>query len=867
MQLPDTPPRATMRLQLHKGFTFHDAAPIAPYMARLGISHLYSSPILTARAGSMHGYDVADPTRINPELGGEAGFRAMVAAARAAGLGIIVDIVPNHMAVGRENPWWQDVLKKGRESRFAHVFDIDWNPDNPLLQGKVLLPVLGRAYGEALASGELSLLPGESGSEIGYFDNRFPIRPEDEAEIASLGVGAYTSEDGAGRARLHRLLERQNYRLAFWRTAPDEINWRRFFDINELAGIRAEDERVFEATHATTFRLYAEGLIDAVRVDHVDGLSDPRAYCRRLRTRLSQLASSRPSDAPAGPAWIVVEKILGVGETLAEAWQVDGTSGYDFMNLVSAVQHDPGAAEELAALWAALSGRPAEFGVEEEEARREILERSFAAQLASVVGALHRVAIQDPRTRDISRPAIHRAMVALLAHFPAYRSYATGSEPPASDAEVFARAVSGAEKAGGLARQDVLRQAVAWLRAPTDPARRIAATRFQQLSAPVAAKAVEDTAFYRYGRLISRNDVGFDAACLGIGPDRFHDACVTRAARFPAAMLATATHDHKRGEDVRARLAVLSEMADEWGALLRHWLQRNTRYRDKTGAGPAPSPGDEIMLYQTLLGAWPLQLHPTDLAGREAFGERVAQWQEKALHEAKLRTSWTEPNPEYEAAAQRFLGALIHDDEFVAELVRVSDRIGPAGAVNGLAQTVLKLTVPGVPDFYQGTEFWDQSLVDPDNRRPVDFLARNAAIDAAESPLIHARSWRDGRVKQAVIWRLLAVRSRRPELFKTGNYVPVSVSGPCAQNFIAFARQSEDAALLVIVPRLPLKILDGPEEISMRPSSLDETFLMLPDELANRTLRGVFGDVERRAASRLQVSAVFDELPVAALEG
>ncbi len=859
-----TAPRATMRVQLHKGFAFDDAARLAPYIARFGASHLYSSPILTARAGSMHGYDVVDPTRVNPELGGEEAFRRMVAALRAERLGLIVDIVPNHMAIGRENPWWQDVLRHGRASRHGDVFDIDWHPDNPLLDGKVLLPVLGKPYGEALADGEIRLARSASGVEARYFENVFPIRPEDEVEIAALGLDAYDPADEAGRARLHRVLERQHYRLAFWRTAADEINWRRFFDINELAGVRVEETLVFEATHATLFRLYAEGLIDGMRVDHVDGLSDPRGYCRRLRARLTELEQSRPAGAPPGPAYLVVEKILGVGEHLAEDWDVDGTSGYDFMDVVSAVQHDPDAAPALSGLWGALSGRSPDFKPEEVGSRREILDSGFAAQLDAAVGALHRVALLDPATRDVSRPAIRRALTELLAHFPAYRSYAAVDQHPSGDEATFTRALEAASSERGPARPEVMRLIVSWLSAPDDPARRIAATRFQQLSAPVAAKAVEDTAFYRYGRLLSRNDVGFDAARLGSEPAEFHRLALERRAHFPDSMLATATHDHKRGEDVRARLAVLSECPEAWEGALHGWMERNRRHR---AAADAPSPGDEIMLYQMIVGAWPTTLDAADRAGRRAFAERLAGWQEKALHEAKLRTSWTSPDPGYERAARGFLDAVMNDDGLAPELTAFVDRIGPAGAINGLAQAVLKLTVPGVPDFYQGTEFWDQSLVDPDNRRPVDFAAREAALESATPPIDLARTWRDGRVKQAVIARVLELRRRAPALFARGEYVPLAAVGSCAKHVVAFARRHEEAALLVIAPRLPLGLMDASGSLLIPPEAWAGTAIELPRWLGGRRLGDVIGGAEVRADARLALGAVLNAFPMAVLAG
>lgn len=851
--------RATMRLQLHQGFTFADAARLAPYLARLGISHLYSSPILTARTGSMHGYDVTDPTRINPELGGEEGFRRLVAALRAERLGLIVDIVPNHMAADPANPWWRDVLRQGQASRHARMFDIDWHPDNPLLEGKLLVPVLGRQYGDALAAGEIVLTRDATEWQVRCSDHVLPIAPCDQAEIEALSPAAYHPATEDGRARLHRLLERQHYRLAWWRTAGDEINWRRFFDINELVGVRVEDPEVFETTHALLFSLYAEGLIDGVRVDHVDGLADPRGYCRRLRARLHELALERT-------AYIVVEKILGAQESLAADWGVDGTSGYDFMDEVNAVQHDPAAQAPLESLWATLSGRSAAFMQEAVAARRELLERSFTAQLDGVTAALHCVALQQPATRDASRPALRRAAVELLAHFPVYRSYAVGDDRPDADGPLLAQALDEAREAQNLVDPSVLTLIVDCLRAPDGPARRVATTRFQQLSAPIAAKAVEDTAFYRYGRLLSRNDVGFDAGRLGAGSAEFHRRCAARRERIPDAMLATATHDHKRGEDVRARLAVVSEMPDEWAATLRRWMAMNAAHRAAVDGAPAPSPGDEVMLYQTILGCWPMMLDPADDGSRDRFAARIARWQEKALHEAKLVTSWTSPNRPYEAAARVFLDRILGaGSRFPAAVARCAERVSAAGAVNGLAQVLLKLTVPGVPDLYQGTEFWDQSLVDPDNRRPVDFDERSRALEAAHSPTELTTCWRDGRVKQALIARVLEARRHRPTLFARGDYTPLEVEGPCAAHVIAFARRRDGASLVTIVPRLPLALLPSGDGILIPPAAWQGTSLRLSAGIAGR-----YEDVVRRttrelSASRLLLGDALDSFPAALL--
>jgi malto-oligosyltrehalose synthase len=590
-------PRATMRLQFHKGFAFADAERLVPYLTRLGVSHVYASPITTARPGSMHGYDVIDPTRVNPELGGEAALKRLVAALRAAGLGLIVDIVPNHMAVGAENAWWFDVLRHGRASRYAPYFDIDWQSEDESLRGKVLLPVLGRPLRDALRAGEITLAREADGHVVRYYQQRFPV-----------------DGDVIDSEPLDAVLSRQNYRLAFWRVANDEINWRRFFDINELAGLRMEHPACFEDVHALVFRLYAEGAIDGVRVDHIDGLADPACYCRMLRGRLDALTVARPVDAPHDRAYIVVEKILLRGETLPASWDCDGTSGYDFMNDVSAVQHDACGEAALGALWRAVSGRSADFASEEQAARREIVARSFSAQLDACAASFH--SFVRAEGAELSRASLRRALSELLAHFPVYRTYATAEERPESDARFLDAAVAGAMATCLSTDRAAVERLHGWLAARGDAEHAAiqarAVTRFQQLSAPVAAKAVEDTAFYRYGRLLSRNDVGFDVTRFSDNAADFHAHALRRHADFPHAMLATATHDHKRGEDVRARLAALSEYAADWLAAVPGWIAQCDPLRSAT----LPHAGDIAMLLQMIVGAWPLDLALDDAEGR-----------------------------------------------------------------------------------------------------------------------------------------------------------------------------------------------------------------------------------------------------------
>jgi len=781
-------PRATLRLQFHKGFTFADAERLVPYFSGLGVSHLYASPITTARAGSLHGYDVIDPTRVNTELGGEDGLRRLVEALRKDGLGLIVDIVPNHMAAVVENAWWADVLRHGRASRYARSFDIDWDSEDPELTGKLFLPVLGRPFREALERGEIA-----------------PVR---HGDLDYLRYGDLLLPASGGDPY------HQAYRLGWWRTANDRLNWRRFFDINELVCLRMEDEETFETVHALPVRLYAEGLIEGVRVDHVDGLSDPASYCHRLRRHLDPAMPSRP--------YLVVEKILMRGESLPTDWGCDGTTGYDFMDQVSALQHDGKGEHPLASAWAALSGRPIEFASEEQAARREIIARSFSGQLEACVAAFMRLASADPAASDLSRPALRRALRELLVHFPVYRTYGTRHDRP-----FLAQAVAGARRTGPQGDRWIVDLLDRWMRNP--PADNTANRRFRQLSAPVAAKSVEDTAFYRYGRLLSRNDVGFDIERFSASSADFHRWMLQRHEQYPRGMLATATHDHKRGEDVRARLAVLSERPHEWTSNLSRWIDASAPLR----RDDQPAAADIAMLLQMIVGAWPLDLKLEDTAGRGAFAERLAGWQEKALREAKLRSDWSDPDRTYEGAARAFLVGLVGDGklpDLLAEIFAFTQRIAAAGAVNSLAQLLLKLTAPGVPDLYQGTEDWDFSLVDPDNRRPVDFARRQKRLP---SPAVTDAldGWRDGNVKTAIIARSLALRRALPELFASGGYEPVIAEGPMADRVVAFVRRHAGDSVLTVVPRLPTSLLAVPDRLALNPAAWRDTTLHFDESL------------------------------------
>ena len=592
-----TIPRATARLQLHKDFTLDDATATVPYYAALGVSHLYASPILQARAGSTHGYDTVSHEQVNPELGGEDALRRLVAELRKHGMALLLDIVPNHMGVGgNDNAVWMDVLAHGPNGRYSKFFDVDWESDDPALRGKMLAPFLGRPYGEALAEGELKLAEqGPTGLVLDYFDNWFPIRPEDVAAVRA-DLSAYDSATPQGQARIHDLLERQHFRLSHWKLAADEINWRRFFDVTGLGGVRVEVPEVFEESHAVILRLYAEGLIDGLRIDHVDGLAQPGAYCRKLRRCMETAARQRPADAPRVEPYIIVEKILAPGEPMPADWRVDGTSGYDFMDQVGAVLHDQAGEAPLSLLWQEVSGSNRDFPAEERIARRQILRDNLAAERESCARALHRIARSSPMTRDIPLAAIRRVLTEVLVHFPVYRTYTRAGRATSQDATMLARAVGRARANLPDNEHAVLDHLHQWLGeerilalpAPDRALRLVARVRFQQLSSPTAAKSVEDTAFYRYGRLLSRNEVGSHPDQFSLSPAGFHAACAERQALYPGALLATATHDHKRGEDVRMRLAVLSEIADEWSATLRGWMAESAPLREEMDSGPAP---------------------------------------------------------------------------------------------------------------------------------------------------------------------------------------------------------------------------------------------------------------------------------------
>ncbi|WNH47119.1 malto-oligosyltrehalose synthase [Stenotrophomonas aracearum] len=769
-----TPVRATVRLQLHAGFTLADAARQVDYYAALGISHLYLSPIWRAVSGSTHGYDVVDPTEVNPELGGEAALRALSATARAHGMGLVLDIVPNHMAAHADNRWWWDVLLHGQRSGCAHWFDIQWNA--PLAEGRVQLPVLDRPLQDAMSDGVLQVDRDGDGEAptLLHHDSRLPLAGAGAPDAASAGVP--------------ELLDAQAYRPIWWRLGDDRINYRRFFTISSLAGLQVQHDDVFETVHRLPLALLAEGVADGLRVDHVDGLADPQAYLQRLRGAMDAACAGREH-----PPLLWVEKILAPDEELPPEWMCDGTTGYDFMDQVSAWLHQPTGEAALAAHWQARSGRPASFAIEERLARQEVLERGlrseFDAVLRHLLGMERDTVAADARW---GRTVMARALAALLVRFPVYRSYATDHGCSEGDhawwSEVLEGVVREERPDTALAAQWIA--ARFWAEA-ADPARDALRVRFQQLSAPLNAKAVEDRAFYRYGVLLSRNEVGSRPDQFALSTRALHTRALMRAHRHPQAMLATATHDHKRGEDSRARLAVLSEHPQ--------WWTRQTRTLERTakriGLRLPPAPVAQ-MLWQTLVGAWPVQ----GLAEPVAFSARILQWQVKAMREGDLWSSWTDPDAGFEARLEAFTHDLL-SHRAAAPVRRVLEQsvlhIAAAGARNGLAQLALRLTLPGVPDLYQGTEGWDLSLVDPDNRRPVDYAQRRGWLaDPRSWPQLLAQ-WQDGAVKARLLRRLLEARRQQPALFRDGDYQPLHADREVPM--LAFVRSGAGARLLVTV--------------------------------------------------------------------
>jgi (1->4)-alpha-D-glucan 1-alpha-D-glucosylmutase len=876
-------PRATYRLQLHAGFRFRDAMAIVPYLADLGVSHVYCSPYLRARPGSQHGYDIVDHQSLNPEIGTRADLEAFVACLHAHGMGQIIDVVPNHMGImGADNAWWLDVLESGQASAFSDYFDIDWQPADSTLLNRVLVPVLGDHYGAVLERGELSLAFDAARGQfsVHYFNHRFPVDAHEYPRILGIALGAaiiapapaaaltelkalvsafgglahrdgLDSKQAAQRSEtkdqlkrrlaslvksdqsvgfavegallsfngvagnvasfdfLHELLEAQAYRLAYWRVASDEINYRRFFDINELAALRMESEPVFEATHKLVFELVAAGMVDALRIDHPDGLYDPAAYFQRLQDRLRGLTSAQEAGA-VQPVYVSVEKIIAPFEAMPQSWAVSGTTGYRFANVVNGLFVDTAAEARFTRLYRAFVGDQSSFAEIAQRSKRVILRDALASELTVLTNRLMRIARADRHTRDYTLNTLRRALTEVIAAFPVYRTY-IADDVSAEDRRYIEWAIGLARKSSrgsDLGIFDFIRKSMLAESgdggASTAQVNRFA-RKVQQLTAPVMAKGVEDTSFYIYNRLVSLNDVGGDPATFGYGVNAFHGASADRAAKWPHTMLATSTHDNKRSEDTRARIDVLSEMPEQWHQSLRRWSRMNLAKKREVDGEPAPSRNDEYLLYQTLIGSFPqADASATNL---DDYRARIEQYMLKAVREAKVRTSWVDTNAAYETAVVEFVRAVLSATKrnlFLGELREVVRTVGWLGMLNSLSMTLLKLTSPGVPDIYQGNELWDLSLADPDNRRAVDFEKRRqlmAELEGAKFAGLFEDAG-DGRLKLFTMRKLLALRKENPSLFLHGGYTPLQVTGERAAHVVAFARRYQGAGVIAVAGRL-----------------------------------------------------------------
>jgi (1->4)-alpha-D-glucan 1-alpha-D-glucosylmutase len=851
---------ATYRLQLTRDFGFARAAEVAPYLKALGITHVYASPFTRARGGSNHGYDVVDHTAFNPELGGEAAFETFSATLKANGLALILDFVPNHMGVhDSDNAWWLDVLEWGPKSRHAKSFDIDWDMLPHRRKPGVLLPILGSSYGEALDKGEIELRydAREGSFSAYYYEHRLPITPtrysdilrtiigatdaEQDAAASALlalakdyggatnpdqrsapklkhalsqvdraqavieqGLHAYRAQEGAAqRLALHHLLERQHYRLSHWKLASSDINYRRFFDINSLAGLRVEDRETFEQVHVLVRRLIANDSIQGLRIDHIDGLHDPIGYLQRLRRLIREAQGALPR-----PFLLLIEKILGENESLQGFDACDGTTGYEWLNQFSRILLFPKGHTELKEIWRQASNLAPSFEPVLIDSKRRVLETLLVSEFTVLTRLLARIAAGHYSTRDYSEDSLRQALTLFVLHFPVYRTYVRGRTANASDRRTIEVAIARARMdwfAADAGIFDFLRDAVTLdLLLPGRPphsrarVRRFAA-KLQQFTGPLMAKSLEDTAFYRFPLLLALNEVGSNPAAEPMPLANFHAHMSERARRWPRGLTATATHDTKRGEDARMRILALAELAGEWTSAIGRWKTLNARFVSEARGQRCPSIVDEYMIYQSLIGAMPL-----DGAGSD-FIDRFQRFVEKAVREEKLQSSWLNPNEDYEAGIRTFVANILDgsvSQDFLDSLASMARRAALIGALNSLSQLTLKATVPGVPDFYQGTELWDLSLVDPDNRHPVDFGHRAEILGAIDAKRVgFAPNWEDGTIKLAWTRRLLDLRHRHANVFALGSYRPLTVEGRHADHVIAFARRYKEQACSVVVLR------------------------------------------------------------------
>lgn len=978
-------PISTYRVQLNAGFRFEDARKLLPYLNQFGVTHCYFSPILKARPGSTHGYDITDHNALNPEIGTEEEFDECVREMKSLGMGLILDVVPNHMGIGyNTTPWWQDVLRNGESSEYADYFDIDWDPQKPELRGKVLLPILGHTYGEELEQGHIKLEYNEGRYRLCYFDKKLPVDPQTyalifeqvsglqefspDSEWQNQGVEelnqligefrslpAHTTKDpvqvrqrradiprlltklaelrakypaaasivnvaaqrmngipGVARSfgALHRLLEGQAYRLAFWRVSSEEINYRRFFDINDLIGLRMENPAVFAATHRLIRKLLAEEAVTGLRLDHPDGLLNPIQYFTRLQMlyAASQCRGAEPQELLAengveksvvqlfgehdwlgqrAPLYLVVEKILESGENLPQEWLVDGTVGYEFGNALNNVFVQRDNERVFTNLYYRFIDDHVNVRTLIYDSKKLIMNTALASEVTVLTNLLQQICSADRRARDFTRSLLIRAIREVIACFPVYRTYIDArGHVSERDRAYIQEAITSAKRRNRntpAAVFDFLGSVLvletgSW-KIPSDLYReRLRFTlKFQQLTGPVMAKGLEDTSCYVYNRFISVNEVGGSPAEFGISVEEFHEGNRERARDWPSSMLATSTHDSKRSEDVRARLNVLSEMPQEWSSEVLHWRRMNSRRKRTLADGrTAPDANEEYFLYQTLVGAWPLRMSSD--GDREQFVRRIQEYMTKALNEAKVNTGWTTPNPEYQRAVEGFVERILtpstKEHSFWKRIGEFLPRVTYFGALNSLSQIVLKLTSPGVPDIYRGTELWDFSLVDPDNRRPVDYELRQQILNELRMKeeqgdtaslcreLLH--SWDDGRIKMWTAMRILRFRREHPELFHEGIYEPLTAEDDRNQHLIAFQRRRDGQSVVVVVPRFTYTSMKGDPRPPLGEEVWGNNALTVP-ELAGELRNVITGETIAVGDSRLLCRELFATFPLAVL--
>ena len=945
-------PAATYRLQFHHEFRFITAQALVPYLATLGISDLYASPLFRARRRSLHGYSVTNPLIINPELGSKVSFNALVRNLKARDMGLLLDIVPNHMAMSHDNPWWLDVLENGPASPFAVFFDVDWHPPNQILEGRVLQPILGAPYNEVLENQEIWLGIDVGGFAVHYYDHKFPLDPKTYRVILTQGLEAFIElrgkedltvssllglialaedlpprtvtskkklrernrqkeilkenlwrlyqDDQAAREfidknlalfngrpgepdsfnLLDQLLNLQAYRLVHWRVAQDMINYRRFFSINDLIGLRVEDPQVFEASHDLLVSLARDGKITGLRIDHIDGLYDPQEYLERLQKTLAQATGAL---AGQDPYYVVVEKILEHQETLPDPWPVAGTTGYDFLTMVDGLFVDPQGLRDLREIYTRFCG----FGVKLPDLiydkKKLIMESLFGGEVENLGHYLALLAAQDRPARDVSRKDLVRALFELTACLPVYRTYIRSFSLSSQDREVLELAFEEVRRRQpdlNPAALDFLRR-VLFLETPPilSPEQKkewlAFVMRWQQFTGPIMAKGQEDTAFYVYNPLVSLNEVG---SCFeAVSPAAFHEFNRQRQQAWPFTLNTTSTHDTKRSEDVRLRLHVLSEIPEEWEEALKLWSTCNQGQKQEVNQLRVPDPSEEVLLYQTILGAWPLV--PEEIP---EFRNRLHDYLIKAAREAKVHTRWISPHLEHEQALKAFLSAILReaaDNAFFQDVQKFQARLAFWGALNSLSQVLLKTVSPGVPDFYQGTEIWNLSLVDPDNRRPVDFHQRAELLKhlkrqekkglraLIQELLAH---WETGGIKLFITYKALNFRRRHLDLFLHGDYLPLTAAGEREGHLVALARRHDSRWALAAAGRF-FSRLSPSGEFPLGEEVWGETALLLPPE-APSEWRQVFTGVDLTTVPgsqnrSLPLKEVFKDLPVALLYG